>query len=61
VSKKKHQTTEINEYVKLKNLTREEVPSISGISDLELGIQHNLEIIEIVIFHELFNRSSFYR
>ena len=53
VSRKKHQTTEINEYMKLKNLTREEVSSISEISGLELGIQYNLEIIEIGIFNEL--------
>jgi hypothetical protein len=58
---KKHQTTEINEYMKLKNLTREEVSSISEISGLELGIQYNLEIIEIGIFNELLKRSSFYR
>ena len=61
VSRKKHQTTEINEYMKLKNLTREEVSSISEISGLELGIQYNLEIIEIGIFNELLKRSSFYR
>ncbi|HHT09373.1 MAG TPA: hypothetical protein GX009_03535 [Candidatus Atribacteria bacterium] len=47
--------------MKLKNLTREEVSSISEISGLELGIQYNLEIIEIGIFNELLKRSSFYR